>query len=113
MKWNTVLLMTGLLGLGLVGATQGLRAPEAEAQTTYWANGNLQSRVEVDEGVPNGRSARWHPDGTKHAEGVVREGRMEGRWDFWLANGTPDVQRTGTYAAGIRLEESATTGGGR
>jgi len=113
MKWNTVLLLSGLLGLGVVGASQGLRSPAAEAQTTYWANGKLQSQVEVRDGVPNGHSVRWHPDGTKQAEGVVLEGRMDGPWEFWLQDGTPDVGRTGTYRAGIRLTESETTGGGR
>lgn len=112
MKWNTVLLLTGLLGLGVVGATQGL-APRAPAErTTYWANGQLQSRVETVDGLPSGRSERWHADGTRHALGTLRDGRMEGPWEFWLPDGTPDVERSGTYRAGVREVESGTTGGG-
>lgn len=113
MKWNTVLLLSGLLGLGVVGATQGLRAPAPESQTTYWANGKLQSQVEMHDGVPTGHSVRWYPDGTKQAEGQVSDGRLEGTWEFWLPNGTPDTERSGTYRAGVRLMEGETTGGGR
>jgi hypothetical protein len=104
MKWNNVLLLVGLLGLGVIGATQGLRAAGPEERTTYWANGKLQSRSHLADGVPTGRSERWYPDGTKQAEGSLREGRMEGAWSFWLADGTPDGERTGTYRAGVRSE---------
>ncbi|MCY2960924.1 MAG: hypothetical protein NTY35_12235 [Planctomycetota bacterium] len=113
MKWNTILLLSGLLGLGVVGATQGLRSPGPAERTTYWANGKLQSRSETRDGVPSGHSERWYPDGTKQAEGVVRDGRMEGAWEFWLPNGTPDVARTGTYRAGVRSVESETMGDGQ
>ncbi len=105
MKWNTILLGVGLLGLGVVGATQGLRASEPEAQTSYWASGALRSRSEVRDGIPEGRSERWHRDGTREAEGALTNGRMEGRWEFWLRDGTPDAERTGLYRAGARVGE--------
>jgi hypothetical protein len=107
MKWNNVLLLVGLLGLGVIGATQGLRAAGPEERTTHWANGKLQTRSELTDGVPTGRSERWYPDGTKQAEGSLQEGRMEGAWSFWLADGTPDGERTGTYRAGVRSESDA------
>ena len=104
MKWNHVLLCVGLCGLGVVGATQGLRSSAPLEQTTYWANGKLQSRTAIEDGIPSGRSERWHKDGTKQAAGELRDGRMEGPWEFWLSDGTPDVQRTGTYRAGVRVD---------
>jgi antitoxin component YwqK of YwqJK toxin-antitoxin module len=110
MKWNTILLSAGLLGLGVVGASQGLRTAEPEAHETYWANGQVQTRVELSDGVPEGRSTRWHPDGTKQAEGDFSDGRMEGRWEFWNADGTADESRTGTYRAGVRIDEHSLEG---
>lgn len=112
MKWNTALLITGLLGLGVVGATQGLAPKSPTESTTYWANGKLQSRVETNDGTPSGWSERWYPSGAKQAQGSFRAGRMDGPWEFWLPDGTPDVERTGTYRAGVRILESETTGGG-
>lgn len=113
MKLNTVLLLAGLAGLGLVGATQTARSASPESQTTYWANGRLQTRTEQHDGVPNGHSERWHADGSKQAEGTLRDGKMEGEWQFWAPDGTPDLERTGTYRNGIRTtEESAARGGG-
>jgi len=118
MKWNHVLLLVGLLGFGVIGATQGLRASEPEQRTTYWANGKLQTRSELADGVPTGPSERWYPDGTKQAAGSLRAGQMEGAWSFWLADGSPDGERTGTYHAGVRAEgessnESMAMGSGR
>lgn len=110
MKWNTVLLGAGLVGVGVVGASQGLRPDAPAEKTTYWANGKLQSRVETSDGIPNGRSVRWHPDGTKHAEGVLRDGRMEGAWEFWLPSGATDAERSGTYRDGVRIAEDAGEG---
>lgn len=112
MKWNTVLLVSGLLGLGVVGATQGLGSKSPAEQTTYWANGQLQSRSDLEDGVPSGHCERWHPNGSRQAEGTLRDGRMEGPWEFWLPDGTPDTARSGTYRAGLRVVESGTTGGG-
>lgn len=103
MKWNHVLLCAGLCGLGVVGATQGLRAGAPAEQTTYWANGQLQSRAAVEDGVPSGLCERWHKDGTKHASGELRDGHMEGPWEFWLPDGSVDAERTGTYRAGVRV----------
>jgi len=105
MKWNTILLGVGLMGLGVVGATQGLRASEPEAQTSYWASGALRSRSELRDGIPEGLSQRWYRDGTREAEGGLTAGRMQGKWEFWLPDGTPDAQRTGLYRAGARAGE--------
>ncbi len=108
MKLNQVLLLVGLAGLGVVGATQTVRSVNPEAATTYWANGQMQSRTEQRDGVPDGLAERWHADGSKQAEGRLRDGRMEGAWQFWSPDGTPDLERTGTYRDGKRtIEESA------
>lgn len=112
MKWNTLLVLFGLLGLGVIGATQGTRAAGPEERTTYWANGKLKSRSELVQGIPVGHTERWHSDGSKQAEGELRDGLMEGPWEFWAEDGTPDAARTGEYRAGVRIED-ATAGGGR
>lgn len=104
MKLNNLLMLVGLAGLGIVGATQTARSTGAEA-TTYWANGQMQSRTEQRDGVPDGHSQRWHADGSKQAEGNLVDGRMEGEWQFWSPDGTPDPERTGTYRDGKRTVE--------
>jgi len=109
MKLNKLLLLVGLAGLGVVGATQTARTVNPEAATTYWANGQMQSRMEQRDGVPDGKAERWHANGSKQAEGDLSDGRMEGAWQFWSADGTPDPERTGTYRDGQRIEESPAT----
>ncbi|MBL8860451.1 MAG: hypothetical protein JNK02_00420 [Planctomycetes bacterium] len=110
MKWNTILLAAGLVGLGVLGATQGLRAGGPETQTTYWASGTLRSEFELRDGVPHGHGARWHRDGTPEARGTYVDGRMEGRWEFWLPGGALDPERTGTYRAGVRIADADGSG---
>ena len=110
MKLNQLLLLAGLAGLGVVGATQTMRSVAPEAATTYWANGKMQTRTEQRDGVPEGLSERWHADGSKQAEGHLRGGRMDGEWQFWLPDGTPDLERSGTYRDGKRIEESVENG---
>jgi antitoxin component YwqK of YwqJK toxin-antitoxin module len=108
MKLNQVLLLVGLAGLGVVGATQTMRSVSPEAATTYWANGKMQTRTEQRDGVPEGLAERWHADGSKQAEGHLRGGRMEGEWQFWLPDGTPDLERSGTYRDGKRMIAEST-----
>ena len=107
MKLNQLLLLAGLAGPGVVGATQTMRSVTPEAATTYSANGQLQTRTEQRDGVPEGLSERWHADGSKQAEGQLRGGRMEGEWQFWLPDGTPDLERSGMNRDGNGRSERA------
>jgi antitoxin component YwqK of YwqJK toxin-antitoxin module len=104
MRFSHLLLLIGLTGLVVGGATLAARTRAEDAQTTYWANGHLQARTEVREGKPDGRCERFYPDGTKQAEGRYEAGRMEGEWLFWRADGTVDAERTGTYRDGVRQQ---------
>jgi antitoxin component YwqK of YwqJK toxin-antitoxin module len=104
MKIAAILLVLGFAGL-LANTLLGKTAVTPEtARTTYYANGNLESRAECIDGKREGTCERWHANGTKMAEGRYENGRMEGEWNFWNADGTPDVDRSGTYRLGEKVK---------
>ncbi|MBL8857230.1 MAG: hypothetical protein JNL28_01820 [Planctomycetes bacterium] len=113
MKTPTLLALIGVLGLGatiLFG--QGTDSErEARAQTTYFASGKIESRIEYDAGRRDGLGERWYSNGTKQSEGRYEAGRMEGEWRFWNADGTVDAERSGNYRAGDKV--SSEVGGDR
>jgi antitoxin component YwqK of YwqJK toxin-antitoxin module len=112
MKLPTLLVLVGSLGLGatlLFG--QGREATTAtKAQETYFASGQLESRVEYDNGRREGLAQRFFGNGSKQSEGRYAEGRMEGAWRFWNADGSTDTERTGTYHAGDRISPEVGAG---
>jgi antitoxin component YwqK of YwqJK toxin-antitoxin module len=105
MKITSLLLFVGALGLGatlLFGQGRESGA-DANAQTTYFASGQLESRVEYADGRRSGLASRYFANGTKQSEGRFSAGLMEGEWKFWNADGSLDAERTGTYHAGDKI----------
>jgi antitoxin component YwqK of YwqJK toxin-antitoxin module len=101
MRLTYILVALGIAGLSagtLLGQHDGVKADDA--QTTYFADGRVQTRYEVHDGKKDGLAERWYADGTKAAEGRYEQGRMEGQWTFWHADGSPDPERSGQYHAG-------------
>lgn len=113
MKLTSILVLVGALGLGatiLLGQGRDGGSDE-NAQTTYFASGQLESRVEYVEGRREGLAQRYFANGTKQSEGHFAAGLMEGDWSFWNADGSLDADRTGTYKAGERIANAAVAGG--
>ena len=100
-----------VVGLACVaGLTVSVRAiqaghagNDARAQATYYANGQLEMECETKAGKREGACRRFFPDGAKQAEGQYVDGKMDGEWTFWLADGSVDTARSGSYAAGGRV----------
>lgn len=109
MKLPTLLAVVGALGLGatLLFGQGRTNARETDAQTTYFASGQLESRVEYAEGRRAGLAQRWFADGSKQSEGRYAAGLMEGEWAFWNTDGSIDAERTGTYQAGDKIASEA------
>jgi antitoxin component YwqK of YwqJK toxin-antitoxin module len=109
MKLPHVLLILGVSGLAVsVYALQGrLSAAAGNNQSTYYANGQVQSQTEYVDGQREGTTRRFYADGARMAEGQYAAGKMEGRWTFWLPGGEIDRERTGDYHDGKKRAESA------
>ncbi|MDZ4771534.1 MAG: hypothetical protein SGI72_00215 [Planctomycetota bacterium] len=109
MKLPAVLAVIGTLGLGatLLLAQTRTDARDTAAQETYFASGQLESRVEYAEGRRDGAAQRYFANGTKEAEGRYDDGRMEGEWKFWNADGSVDAERTGSYLGGDRIADGS------
>jgi antitoxin component YwqK of YwqJK toxin-antitoxin module len=103
MKLPYVLAVLGVSGL-LISflAFRGGRADAAagDVQTTFYANGQVQSQTAFVDGKREGTSTRFYADGKKMAEGSYSAGKMEGDWIFWRPDGARDAERSGTYRAG-------------
>lgn len=76
---------------------------EIRSQTTYFANGQIDTECAVKDGQRDGLCQRFYADGTKMAEGSYAAGKMEGEWSFWRRDGSLDAERSGTYASGDKL----------
>jgi antitoxin component YwqK of YwqJK toxin-antitoxin module len=108
MKSLRMLFVAGALGLTATAATLLHRTEAAEdlAQTTYYASGQVQTRFEVGErGEKHGRFERFYADGTAQSQGAYLDGRMDGDWTFWNADGSVDEARSGSYVDGQRASE--------
>jgi antitoxin component YwqK of YwqJK toxin-antitoxin module len=81
----------------------GDEARTSRIQTSYYANGQIETQSEVHDGQREGISRRFYPDGTPSAEGRYAEGKMDGEWTFWHRDGSRDTERSGTYAAGAKV----------
>jgi MORN repeat variant len=94
-----------LFGIGIAGlvasvfALRGGAAP-GERRVEYYPSGQVQLECELQEGVREGECRRFWPDGKPMAEGQYENGLMNGRWEFWNEDGTPDPARSGEYVAG-------------
>ncbi len=98
MKLTLALLFAGSLGLI---ATVGARSERPNAQTTYFANGQVKSEVLFEDGRREGPARRWFADGTLQAEGEYAQGEAEGRWTWYRPDGSVDEARSGLYRAGV------------
>ncbi|MCX5388088.1 toxin-antitoxin system YwqK family antitoxin [Streptomyces sp. NBC_00083] len=56
-------------------------------EVAEYSAGKLVSLDEYSEGVLDGWSREWYPDGTLRSEGQVREGLPAGEFKAWHANG--------------------------
>ena len=80
------------------GGTETVRT-----QTTYFANGQVDTECSVQDGVREGPSRRFYSDGSRMAEGSYAAGKMEGEWTFWRRDGSLDAERSGLYAGGTKV----------
>jgi hypothetical protein len=105
MKTPLVIALACVAGLTVsVRAIQaGHAASDSRSQATYYANGQVEVECETRAGKREGACRRFYPDGAKQAEGAYVDGKMEGPWTFWLADGSVDATRSGNYAAGGRV----------
>lgn len=104
MRITSVLAIAGVLGLGTsLYFAYGRPADAERAQTTYFASGRIESKIEYEAGKRQGLAERWLPNGTKVSEGHYEDGRMEGAWQFWNTDGTLNEARSGQYRAGQKL----------
>jgi antitoxin component YwqK of YwqJK toxin-antitoxin module len=76
---------------------------EMRSQTTYFANGQVDTECELHDGQREGTCRKFYSDGTKLAEGRYSAGKMEGEWTFWRRGGEIDAERSGTYVAGVKV----------
>jgi antitoxin component YwqK of YwqJK toxin-antitoxin module len=103
---KVVLILLGLLGSAWwvlsSGSHEGAWAG-AEAQVTYYGNGQPRSKQAYRDGQPHGPAEEWFPDGSLAARGRYEDGRREGAWTFWLEGGAVDPERSGLYEDGRRV----------
>ena len=78
-------------------------AAEIRSQTTYFANGQIDTECSVRDGQRDGPCRRFYADGSKMAEGRYADGKMVGEWTFWLRDGALDAERSGSYADGAKV----------
>jgi len=106
LKLPIALLLTGAVGLAAsVGAFESTRSERAEAQTTYYANGQLQSECGVADGRRHGTYRRWTADGVLVAEGRFEHGEKSGDWTCRLPDGTLDEALSGVWRDGVRIAD--------
>jgi antitoxin component YwqK of YwqJK toxin-antitoxin module len=102
------LLLVVCIGFGAVAIGGGVysRLDAVEPTVTYYGDGQPKSSFRYADGLKDGASVEWHPDGTKACEGDYRGGFREGPWSFWREDGSLDVERSGEYRQGSKVDES-------
>jgi len=102
--------LPGLILVATIGAaasfgmfSSGGGPGSIRSQTTYFANGQIDTECSVKDGLREGISRRFYSDGSKMSEGSYAAGKMEGEWTFWHRDGSLDPERSGTYAAGEKV----------
>jgi len=96
----SVLFASVALGKGVMALLHDGPAPVV----TYWGDGATKSSIEYADGVKQGRCEQWYSNGSKESDGQYRDGLREGEWLFWNEDGTLDVERSGPYREGRRIE---------
>lgn len=105
MKLISLLVLVGGLGLALsLGELRAQTGEGVRSQTTYFPSGRIQTEVEVEAGAKQGAFHRYRPDGSLETEGQYAAGRMEGTWRWWRPDGSLDLDRSGLYRDGERVE---------
>jgi len=77
-----------------------LHGPEGEGGATVTVNGRLAAACMKD-GVREGPSLTWYPDGTRETSGSYHAGEREGEWTYWHENG--QVSGRGRFEAGTPI----------
>jgi antitoxin component YwqK of YwqJK toxin-antitoxin module len=70
----------------------------------FHANGALQERATLRDGVRHGEAATFDDRGARLSIGRYENGVPCGAWIFWDSDGQVDAARTGPYVAGVRRE---------
>lgn len=69
----------------------------------YYPSGALAVRGTYADGGGNGPWVHFHENGLKAAEGELRDDQLDGPWRVWNADGSLNLERTGTYRDGELL----------
>ena len=77
-------------------------------QLEFHPDGSIKSEKTYAGGRPNGIARTYWPGGQqKESEGELVDGRQEGPWTYWKADGSINEEWSGTYAGGQRVGGSA------
>lgn len=87
-----------LLGLLSLGACAG---SQRQTHVASFPTSRPRWEVHLKNGVPDGVSRTWHPNGQLASLGSYRNGARDGEWRFWNAAGA-EVRRE-TYRHGRRV----------
>ncbi|MFN0009178.1 MAG: toxin-antitoxin system YwqK family antitoxin [Planctomycetota bacterium] len=104
MKLPALLLVVAagaVLSLGALRSGNG--TGEIRSQTTYFANGQIDTECTLKNNQRDGICRRFYSDGSKLAEGSYAAGKMVGEWTFWRRDGELDAERSGTYVGGAKV----------
>ena len=66
---------------------------------SYYGDGQKDSFYEFKDGVPDGKSQTWWPNGKEQSRGTYKQGKIvEGTWQVWDDSGKPGTSvTTGVY----------------
>lgn len=81
---------TAALGLTLLA----FACSDAKVFTTRYADGEPWSELHFAGGVPDGLCRTWHPGGVLASQGQYRAGAATGRWRYWRADGSLELECT-------------------
>ncbi len=80
-----------------------------EKRQGYWQRFDADGRVIATEnyvdGVLEGLSESWYPDGKRRSSVPMQAGKVHGRAQYWLPSGELDSARSGTYEDGERVSD--------
>lgn len=68
----------------------------------FTADGVLQERAVLKDGVRDGDAATFHRSGARASAGRYVAGTQEGAWVYWGEDGVVDAARTGWYRGGVK-----------
>ncbi|MBJ21598.1 MAG: hypothetical protein CL933_19500 [Deltaproteobacteria bacterium] len=102
MRLTSLILLTGLVGVGMRATAEG-PSELSGARTTSWPNGSPREAATYSDGLRDGLCQRWHADGKARAKGHYQDGQMVNEWRFYDQEGVLDSARSGVYEAGKRV----------